>query len=550
MQDLLSTGAHFGHQSRYWNPKMRRHISATYNHIHIINLEHTIAGLRQASEFVHNLAKNRNKLLLVGTKRAASEIVKEQALSINQYYVDHRWMGGTLTNYKTVCSSIDKLRELIKESEDGSWNKMTKKETLTRKRLMVKLEKSIGGIKDMDGLPDAIFVVDIRHEHIAVMEAKKLGIPVIAIVDTNSNPDNADHIIPGNDDSIRAIKLYVSTIVDAFSEGMKLADELSMMRKTKSQKTQEVRQPRIEGTLGRKSIPVANAQTEKPHPKEAKKTAVGPVISAAAVKELRVKTGVGIMECKAALQETAGNLDAAIDQLRKSGRVKALKMNARATAEGILIAKVSQNIASLAEINCETDFAARHEKLTAFGDKLIAECHRTQAYSPDEILGEGSELATAFQDITRQLGENIRIPACTHLEALAGGTITAYVHTNKRIAALVTIDQDAPELCHDLALQIAAMGALAARPEEIPMAILDKEADIYREQVKNSDKSAAVKEKMIQGMIKKFTETAALSEQFSIKDDKVRIGGLLKQAGVKDVKFIRRELGQKTIADL
>ena len=147
MQELISAGAHFGHQSRYWNPKMKKYIAATYNHIHIINLEHTLTGLRKACEFVHNLAKNRNKLLLVGTKRAAGDIIKEQAISINQYYVNHRWMGGMLTNYKTVCSSIDKLKEFTKQSQDNSWSMITKKEALSRKNLMIKLEKSIGRYK-------------------------------------------------------------------------------------------------------------------------------------------------------------------------------------------------------------------------------------------------------------------------------------------------------------------------------------------------------------------------------------------------------------------
>ena len=564
MRNLLSAGAHFGHQSRYWNPKMKRHISATYNHIHIINLEHTIAGLRRASEFVHNIAKNRNKLLLVGTKRAAQEIIKEQALSINQFYVDHRWMGGTLTNYKTVYSSIEKFRELTKESEDGSWHKMKKKEALTRQRLLVKLEKSIGGIKDMNGLPDALFVIDIRYEHIAVLEAKKLGIPVIAVVDTNSDPDNADHIIPGNDDSIRAIKLYVSTIVDAFNEGMKLADELSMMRKTKTEisKPAEKKSLRIEGTLGRGSNRTQDSEgkEEKTMGKEmktGKKSKAeaensrgkehSPAVGADAVRELRIKTGAGIMECKRALQEAKGDADQAVDFLRKSGRIKALKKSTRETKEGFLVAKLSGNLASLAEINCETDFVARNEELLDFGERLISECHERKARLPDEILKEGNELEVRFQEIIGKLNENIQIAPFIHLEGPQGGKVTAYIHTNKKIASLVAIDKDDEELCHDLALQIAAMEPLAATVEKIPPDILEKEREIYRAQVKDSGKSPEVQEKMVEGMMKKFAATAALSEQIFIKDATVSIGSMLKKADVKEVRFIRRELGQETV---
>lgn len=563
MQDLISTGAHFGHQSKYWNPNMKKHISATYNHIHIINLEHTLTGLRKACEFVHNLAKNRNKLLLVGTKRAASDIVKEQAISINQFYVNHRWMGGMLTNYKTVCSSIDRLKELTKESQDDSWNKITKKEALARKNLMVKLEKSIGGIKDMDGLPDALFVVDIRYEHIAVMEAKKLGIPVIAIVDTNSNPKNADYIIPGNDDSTRAIELYVSTIVSAFNDGMKLADELSMKRKSQREKPpqEEETTTRLEGTLKRTKQKVKTneaedevtdaaasqqqtaAQDQSPTRTQRKESA----ISADKVKELRQKTGAGIMECKEMLQQANGDMEAAADLLRKAGRIKALKKTSRETKEGLFAAKVNDDhsLASLVEINCETDFVARNKELVAFAQKLITEGHNGKAQTSADLLVEGSALEEEFQQLAQQLGENIQIAGFFHLDAPKGGTVSVYVHSNSRVAVLVAIDQQDQALCHDLALQVAAMEPLAATPEEIPAAILAKEEEIYREQNKDSGKPTEIQEKMVKGMIDKFIAMNTLSEQAFIKDTQIKISSLLTKAGVKKVSFVRRELGQR-----
>ena len=219
MRDLLQAGAHFGHQTRYWNPKMDQYIFGARNKIHIINLEHTVPAFNEALELVKRMAANKNKVLFVGTKRAAGKIIKEQAERAGMPYVSHRWLGGMLTNYKTIRASIKRLRDLEAQVGDGTFAKLTKKEALMRSRDMEKLERSIGGIKSMGGLPDALFVVDVDHERIAITEANKLGIPVIGIVDTNSNPDGVDYVIPGNDDAIRAVKLYVTAVADACLAG-------------------------------------------------------------------------------------------------------------------------------------------------------------------------------------------------------------------------------------------------------------------------------------------------------------------------------------------
>jgi small subunit ribosomal protein S2 len=214
MRDLLKAGAHFGHQTRYWNPKMSKFIFGSRNKIHIINLEQTVPAMDEALDFVRKLAEGKNKVLFVGTKRAAAKIIKEEAQRANQPYVNHRWLGGMLTNYKTIRQSIRRYRELETQSQDGTFDKLTKKEALERTREMDKLERGIGGIKDMGGLPDALFVVDVDHERIAIKEANKLGIPVIGVVDTNSDPDGVDYVIPGNDDAIRAIQIYVGAVAD------------------------------------------------------------------------------------------------------------------------------------------------------------------------------------------------------------------------------------------------------------------------------------------------------------------------------------------------
>lgn len=223
MRDLLQAGAHFGHQTRFWNPKMKPFIFGARNKIHIINLEHTVPAFNDALNYVNNLASKKNKILFVGTKRAASNIIREQAQRAGQPYVDHRWLGGMLTNWKTLRQSINRLKELETQSQDGTFAKLTKREALERTREMEKLERSLGGIKNMGGLPDALFVIDVDHEAIAIKEAKNLGIPVIGIVDTNSNPDGVYYIIPGNDDAIRAVTLYASAMADAIIAGKEYA---------------------------------------------------------------------------------------------------------------------------------------------------------------------------------------------------------------------------------------------------------------------------------------------------------------------------------------
>lgn len=220
MKELLQAGAHFGHQTRYWNPKMAPYIFGARNKIHIINLEYTVPALNEALELVQKLATNKNKILFVGTKRAASKIIEEQATRAGMPYVNHRWLGGMLTNYKTIRQSIKRFRDIEAQMADGTFDKITKKEALLLTREREKLQRSIGGIKDMGGLPDALFVVDVDHERIAINEANKLGIPVIGVVDTNSNPDGIDYVIPGNDDAIRSIQVYVQSVADTILDGL------------------------------------------------------------------------------------------------------------------------------------------------------------------------------------------------------------------------------------------------------------------------------------------------------------------------------------------
>ncbi|MDX1606271.1 MAG: 30S ribosomal protein S2 [Candidatus Competibacterales bacterium] len=219
MRQMLEAGVHFGHQTRYWNPKMAPYIFGERSKIHIINLEQTLPLFNDAMNYLGQLASKGGKIMFVGTKRAAREAVVEAATQCRMPYVNHRWLGGMLTNFRTVRQSIKRLKDLETMAEDGTFERLAKKEVIGLQREMEKLERSLGGIKHMPSLPDALFVIDVGFEKIAVREAQKLGIPVVGVVDTNNSPDGVDYVIPGNDDAIRAIQLYTQAAADAVSEG-------------------------------------------------------------------------------------------------------------------------------------------------------------------------------------------------------------------------------------------------------------------------------------------------------------------------------------------
>jgi len=225
MRQMLEAGVHFGHQTRYWNPKMAPYIFGHRNKIHIINLEKTLVLYQEALKYVHQLAASRGSILMVGTKRQAREIVREEALRCGMPFVDHRWLGGMLTNFKTVKQSIKRLKEMEQMAEDGTFESMAKKEALGLQRELAKLQRSLGGIKDLNGLPDALFVIDVGYQKGAIAEAVKLGIPVVGVVDTNHSPEGISYVIPGNDDSSRAIRLYARGIADAILDGRSNAVE-------------------------------------------------------------------------------------------------------------------------------------------------------------------------------------------------------------------------------------------------------------------------------------------------------------------------------------
>ena len=266
MRQMLEAGVHFGHQTRYWNPKMAPYIFGARGKIHIINLEKTLPMLNDSMNFISKLAAKRGSIMFVGTKRAASAAVEEEARRCGMPFVSHRWLGGMLTNYRTIRASVKRLKQLEGMSEDGSIDHLIKKEVLQLTRERNKLERSLGGIKDMKGLPDALFIVDVSHEDIAVKEARKLGIPVIAIVDTNCSPDDIDYVIPGNDDAIRSIRLYAQLAAEAVLEGRASAPQVDM--------DDEFIELDAEGKPIKRKAPKAKPDAKKATPKKISKKVV------------------------------------------------------------------------------------------------------------------------------------------------------------------------------------------------------------------------------------------------------------------------------------
>jgi small subunit ribosomal protein S2 len=263
MRQMLEAGVHFGHQTRFWNPKMEQFIFGERNKIHIINLEKTQPLFIEASSFIKQVVADGGTVLFVGTKRSARDAIQQEATRCGMPFVNQRWLGGMLTNFKTIRASIKRLGDLTDLATSGALDKRGKKEATQLRREMIKLERSLGGIKDMAGLPDTLFVIDVGHEHIAIHEAKKLGIPVVAVVDTNCSPEGVEHIIPGNDDAMRAIQLYASAVADAVTEGKSSTPQMAV-GEDEFVELDEEGNPRRKSARPARPKPAANVRRKAP----------------------------------------------------------------------------------------------------------------------------------------------------------------------------------------------------------------------------------------------------------------------------------------------
>jgi small subunit ribosomal protein S2 len=346
MRQMLEAGVHFGHQTRYWNPKMEPYIFGSRGKIHIINLERTLPLMTDALNFVSGLAAKRGNIIFVGTKRAASKAIMEEAQRCGMPFVSHRWLGGMLTNFRTIRQSIKRLKHLESMQEDGGFEHLVKKEVLQLSREQEKLERSLGGIKDMKGLPDAMFVVDVDHEDIAVKEARKLGIPVIAVVDTNCSPEGIDYVIPGNDDAIRSIRLYAELMADAILEGRASApqvdvtddefvelDEEGNPIKTAGRKADKKPRKAAKKKVARKVVVKKAAATRAATEEPAEQAEAATMEAEAPAAETEPKDEAAAPEPEAKTEEAAPEAEAKTEEAAPAEEVKAEEAEPEAEAK-------------------------------------------------------------------------------------------------------------------------------------------------------------------------------------------------------------------------
>ena len=413
-RELLEAGVHFGHQTRRWNPKMGRYLYGERSGIYIIDLEKTLSGLEEAYAYARDLGRRGGVILFVGTKKQAQEVISEHAARVGMPFVTTRWLGGMLTNFQTVSRRLLRLRELREMERTGAFDFLPKREAIRLRHEKEKLERNLGGMQSLDRLPEAIFVIDTKKEHIAVNEARKLGISVIAIVDTNCDPDEVDFVIPGNDDAIRSVSLVTRLIADALAEGRQEGREAVVTRATGPEIEPEPVPPNpLRGRPGRRGAR-ADRPRGRPGPRgraDGSGLTRMAEISAQLVKELRDRTGAGMMECKKALQEADGDLDKAEEILRTKGLASAAGRADRSANQGLIQAYVHFNntVGAMVEVNCETDFVANTDEFKQLAKDLalhIASPSAPKYVSRDEVAPE--ELASErriFEAQAREMGK-------------------------------------------------------------------------------------------------------------------------------------------------
>ena len=408
MKQLLDSGTHFGHQTRRWNPKMKRFIFTDRNGIYIIDLQQTLTYIDKAYEFVKETVAHGGSVMFVGTKKQAQESVAAEALRVGMPYVNQRWLGGMLTNFSTVHKRLQRLKELEAMEQTGGFEGRTKKEILMLTREKNKLERSLGGIRDMAKVPSAIWVVDTNKEHIAVGEARKLGIPVIAILDTNCDPDEVDYPIPGNDDAIRSAALLTKVIASAVAEGLQARAGAG---RADGKPEAEAAEPLAEWEQELLASATHDPRQPQPpptpleaQPKQPPRKAEMANYTAADVKRLRELTGAGMLDCKNALVETDGDFDKAVEALRIKGAKDVGKRAERATAEGLVAAKDG----ALIELNSETDFVAKNAEFQTLADEVVAAAAAAKAADVDALKAAKVGDTTVEAGHRRAVGQDRR----------------------------------------------------------------------------------------------------------------------------------------------
>ncbi len=550
MRELLEAGVHFGHQTRRWNPKMRRFIFTERGGIYIIDLQQTAQLVEEAYEFVKSLAARGGSVLFVGTKKQAQDAVEEQAKRVGMPYVNHRWLGGLLTNWRTISDRIDRLHDLRRLRDDSQLELLPPKERIAMLAELEKLEANLGGVADMKRQPDAMFVLDLRKEALAVREGRRLGMPIIALVDTNCDPDEAEYVIPGNDDAIRSCSLITRVIADAIAEGKQKVGPAEMAAQPEAPEpppepeapAEETVEPVEARESATEQIPAdqsaAGCDGRHSHGRDGGELMAA--ISATLVKELRDKTGAGMMDCKRALEDTHGDLDAAVTLLREKGMASAAKRAGRETSEG----KVGYRLAddgsrgTMVAVGCETEPVSNNEEFLAYAKDVLDAVDTRGA-------GAEAELEDARVQLSGKLGENIAVVGTARFERVDGGVIAAYAHPPaNKIGVLVQLRGGDAELGRKVAMHIAASPSTQwIGRDDVPTETVGSEREIYANSDEVQSKPEQAREKIVEGMLnKRFFAQTVLTDQEWIHDGSKTVGQALQEAGAEVLEFERFQL--------
>lgn len=554
MKDLLESGVHFGHLTKRWDPRMKRFIFTERKGIHIIDLQKTIKSIREVYEVVRLSVLKEKSILFVGTKKQAQQAIRNSAESCGMHYVNNRWLGGMLTNFSTIKKSLNHLKKIERMEVDGTFEKLPKKEIAHLLKVKSRLERNLGGIKSMQDLPGMVFVIDPKKEAIAIAEARRMGIPVIAVVDTNCNPDIIDYPIPGNDDAIRAISLFTDMIAEAVNDAdkdisLKVIENLNEETENRKEAGNEesVAEPEAQPAASEAPprAPAAEAAPKKapePEPaakenkaKESKvseegngqKEKAGGSVSPADVKKLRDKTGAGMLDCKKALLASNGDFAAAEIHLKEKGLAGASNRQDRATGQGKVFVNITADKAVILELSCETDFVAKTDEFKKLGKSL------TDKILKENITEINEELETAVKEGIIVLKENLRLKRFEVLPVGDKESVTSYLHNDGAIGVLIKLKGENPEavkdLAFDLALHAAAYNPLYLDRDSVDPAYLKEQEQIFQTQVAELGKPEKVAQGIVAGKMKKHLSEICFLDQGFVKEEKKSVREVLKE---------------------
>src|SRR5210317_648089 len=522
IQQLLEAGVHLGHKTLRWNPKMKKYIFGKRDSIHIMDLTQTLELTKVALEKIYTTIANNGKILFVSTKKQASEAIAEVAKETDQYFVNYRWLGGMLTNWGTISGSIKKMKkyeaDLVAENRG-----FTKKELLKMSVKKDKLERSLGGIAEMKKTPDLVFIIDTNYESLAIAESVKLGIPIIAILDSNSNPDNIDYPIPGNDDARRSIDLYCNLIKETINNA-------------------------------KSSIPVAEPKKEVAA--DVKEKTQGKTVQEIDREKLEEKLS---KDCNLGIKESGGDIDKAIEILRVKGISKASKKMSRDAKEGVVAISGNETKTSVIEVNCETDFVAKNEDFTNFV-KELSELNNEKNSNLEELKSSKMKNGETVEDnvvsLIAKIGEKITIGKAKTIEN-AGTLNNHYLHTVvkdniSKLAVIVSLEtkdnsNTVKNFGKQLSMHIAASNPLALTSDLIDQSVIDKEQELVTEELKNSGKPEDIAKKISLGKMNKFKEENSLLTQAWVMEPKKKVQDIIKELSISNLKikqFYRIKIGE------